>query len=236
MFTVENLSVYYGEAIALRDVSIQIDEGQIVTIIGTNGAGKTTLVNTIAGILRPRAGRIMLEGQDVSSVAAHSVSTYGIALVPEGRRLFTKLTVMDNLRMGAYPPHARSYYDETLAQVLEIFPRLAERRRQIAGTLSGGEQQMLAIGRALLARPKLLLLDEPSLGLAPIIVSNIFRVIEQINRESGVTVLLVEQNARLALNAAHKAYILSDGQIVREGTPESMLADDNIQAAYLGLH
>lgn len=234
-FTVQNLYVNYGQASALRDVSITVQEGSVVTIIGTNGAGKTTLVNTIAGILRPLSGQITLQGQNLSAVMSHKVCDYGIAIVPEGRRLFTKLTVLDNLKMGAYPAHARAAEKETLEYVYHIFPRLAERKSQIAGTLSGGEQQMVAIGRGLMAKPKILLLDEPSLGLAPIIVQSIFRVIEQANRESGVTILLVEQNATKALEAANYAYVLSDGQIVRAGVPQELLADDSIKKAYLGL-
>lgn len=236
MFKAENLTVGYGEAIALRDINISVDQGEIVTIIGANGAGKTTLVNTIAGILRPREGKIMLNGHDISTLAAHNVIDRGVVIVPEGRRLFTKLTVLDNLMLGAYTERARSRKDATLKRVYEIFPRLSERRGQLAGTLSGGEQQMLAIGRALLAQPQLLLLDEPSLGLAPIIVTEIFDVIEQINREEGVTILLVEQNANKALATANRAYILSDGKIVTEGTPDQLSRDDSVRRAYLGLH
>lgn len=235
MFSVENLTVAYGEALALRDVHITVEAGSIVTIIGANGAGKTTLVNTIAGMLTPRAGRILLHGQDLSRVKPHQVCNHGIAIVPEGRRLLARLTVYDNLRIGSYPRHARSETKATLERVYGIFPRLAERKNQLAGTLSGGEQQMLAIGRALMARPRLLLLDEPSLGLAPIIVSSIFDVIKQINKEEAVTILLVEQNANMALETASKAYILSDGQIVREGLPQELLADNSVQQAYLGL-
>lgn len=234
-FSVENLYVSYGQAEALHGVSIQASRGQIVTIIGANGAGKTTLVNSISGILKPTSGSIMLDNTDISTVAAHQVCDYGVAIVPEGRRLFTKLTVFDNLKMGAYPQHARNKESATLSFVLDLFPRLAERRSQIAGTLSGGEQQMLALGRALMAQPALLLLDEPSLGLAPIIVKNIFEVIQTINRETNLTILLVEQNANLALQIADYAYVISDGHIVNEGLPDILAADDSIKRAYLGL-
>jgi branched-chain amino acid transport system ATP-binding protein len=234
-FSIQNLYVNYGEAQALFDVNIGIEQGQMVTIIGTNGAGKTTLVNTIAGILRPRSGHIWLEGQDVSTVAPHTVSDYGIAIVPEGRRLFTKLSVLENLQMGAYPTHARNNEQQSLDYVYSLFPRLAERRQQLAGTLSGGEQQMVAIGRALMAKPRLLLLDEPSLGLAPIIVEIIFAAIERAKAESGTTILLVEQNANLALQVVDYAYIISEGKIVREGNAKELAADDSIKQAYLGL-
>lgn len=234
-FIVENLIVSYGEAVALRDVSLAVSEGSIVTIIGANGAGKTTLVNTIAGILRLRSGHIWLRGRDLAQVEPHRICDYGIAIVPEGRRLFTRLTVFDNLMMGANVRHARSAEKQTLDFVYHIFPRLAERRRQIAGTLSGGEQQMVAIGRALMAKPQMLLLDEPSLGLAPIIVTSIFEVIGRANREAGVTILLVEQNATKALQIAQYAYVISDGQITQHGAPSVLMADDTIQKAYLGL-
>jgi branched-chain amino acid transport system ATP-binding protein len=236
MLSIRNLSVYYGEAIALRDINISVEDGKIVTIIGANGAGKTTLVNTIAGILRAREGEITLNNHPLAHIAPHKVCDYGIAIVPEGRRLFTALTVLENLKLGGYPAHAHSAAKATLAWIYEIFPRLAERKRQIAGTLSGGEQQMLAIGRALMAQPKLLLLDEPSLGLAPIVVRKIFEVVEQINRERGMSILLVEQNANKALSVADKAYILSNGQIVREGVPSEFLSDASIKQVYLGLH
>ncbi len=235
MLRVEHLSVSYGEAIAVEDVSISAAAGEIVTIIGANGAGKTTLVNTIAGILRPTTGRILLDEQDLAAIPAHQVCDQGVAIVPEGRRLFSKLSVLDNLKMGAYPRRGRAEAKEALGWIYSLFPILAERKSQLAGTLSGGEQQMLAIGRALLAQPKLLLLDEPSLGLAPIIVTNIFNVIKTINEESGVTILLVEQNVTRALEAASKGYILANGRIVQEGMPAELAADDSIQRAYLGM-
>lgn len=234
-FSVGNLYVNYGEAEALHGISLASDRGKITTIIGTNGAGKTTLVNTISGILKPKSGTITLNGTDISRVPVHQVCDYGVAIVPEGRRLFSKLTVLDNLKMGAYPPHARDKERATLAFVQELFPRLAERRSQMAGTLSGGEQQMLALGRALMAQPSLLLLDEPSLGLAPIIVTNIFNVIQTINAETNLTILLVEQNANLALQIADYAYVIADGHIVNQGEPGVLSADDSIKKAYLGL-
>lgn len=235
MFRTEDLTVAYGDAVALHDIAIEMGAGEIVGIIGANGAGKTTLVNTVAGILRPRAGRILLDGHDLAQISPHTVCDHGIAIVPEGRRLFTKLTVLDNLKMGGYPQHAREKAARTLNRIHTIFPRLAERQNQLAGTLSGGEQQMLAIGRALMAQPKLLLLDEPSLGLAPIIVKDIFRVIRQINSEEGVTILLVEQNVNEVLKIANRVYILSDGHIVREGLPDELAADDSIRRTYMGL-
>ncbi len=235
MLKIEQLFVSYGEAIALLDINLTIEAGSIVTIIGANGAGKTTLVNTIAGILPPRQGRIVLAGRDLTTVPPHQVCEHGVAIVPEGRRLFTKLTVLDNLKMGCYPKRARARAKQTLAWVYEMFPVLAERKNQLAGTLSGGEQQMVAISRALLAQPKLLLLDEPSQGLAPVIVKNIFEVIKQINQEVGMTILLVEQNAKKALATADKGYILCEGRIIKEGQPANLLADDSIRKAYLGV-
>ncbi|MBV7339248.1 ABC transporter ATP-binding protein [Chloroflexi bacterium TSY] len=235
MLRVENLTVYYDEAIALQDVSLTIESGTIVTIVGANGSGKTTLVNAIAGILRPRQGRILMHDLDLSTILTHQICANGIAVVPEGRRLFHKLSVLDNLKMGAYSPHAQPKANETLAWVFETFPILAQRQKQLAGTLSGGEQQMLAIGRSLLAQPQLLLLDEPSLGLAPLIVTEIFTIIRKINTESGVTILLVEQNVKKALEAADKGYILSNGRIVQEGLPTDLAADNSIQKAYLGI-
>lgn len=235
MLQVDKLTVAYGEAVALREVSITVAAGRIVTLIGANGAGKTTLVNTIAGLLRPRHGHIRLGDIDLTTVPAHQVCSHGVALAPEGRRLFTNLTVLDNLHMGHYAPHARANAAATLDLVFTLFPILAQRRKQLAGTLSGGEQQMVAISRALLAQPKLLLLDEPSLGLAPIIVQQIFQVIKTIRQETGLTILLVEQNAQRALAVADQAYILADGQIVQTGTPAEFAADDRIQRAYLGL-
>lgn len=233
MLHVEDLWVSYGDAVALQSVHVEIAQGQIVTIVGTNGAGKTTLINTLAGVLRPRQGRILLDGYDLARVPAHMVCDYGIALVPEGRRLFTGMTVLDNLKIGAYPRHARAAAAQTLEWVFSLFPRLAERRKQLAGTLSGGEQQMVAIGRALMAQPRILLLDEPSLGLAPLIVSHIFATVQAINAQ-GTAVLLVEQNVQKALSIAHMGYVLDEGHITHSGEPTALLADDSIQQAYLG--
>jgi branched-chain amino acid transport system ATP-binding protein len=224
----------YGAAQALWDVSLRVDDGEIVTILGPNGAGKTTLVNVIAGIARPWAGAVELDGTRISSIAPQKVSELGIAVVPEGRRIFPEMTVSDNLAIGSYHSEARHSHDETLALVEEIFPRLAERRRQLAGSLSGGEQQMLAIGRALMAKPKLLLLDEPSLGLAPIIVESIFEVLHRLN-EAGLSILLVEQNAFEALDLAGRGYVLEEGHIVAEGASGELLEDERLRAAYLGL-
>lgn len=235
MLTLDRVVINYGEASAVKDVSLTIEDGAIITMVGANGAGKTTLVNAIAGMLPVRSGTIVFDGVTLNTQPPHLVSAAGVAIVPEGRRLFTGLTVLDNLRMGAYPRHARAQQAKTLDWVFHIFPRLLERRSQIAGTLSGGEQQMIAIGRALMAKPRLLLLDEPSLGLAPIITTQIFDVIRMINRESGISVLLVEQNAVKALNLAHYGYVISEGRIVNVGTPDALLADDSIRRVYLGI-
>jgi branched-chain amino acid transport system ATP-binding protein len=231
---VRSLAAGYGTAQALWDVSLRVDDGEIVTILGPNGAGKTTLVNVIAGIARPWSGSVEFDGTTISAIAPQRVSERGIAVVPEGRRIFPAMSVTDNLAIGSYHPSARRAHDETLAWVEEIFPRLAERRRQLAGSLSGGEQQMLAIGRALMAKPKLLLLDEPSLGLAPIIVESIFSVLEQLN-ETGLSILLVEQNAVEALGLAGRGYVLEEGRIVTEGAADDLLADERLRRAYLGL-
>ncbi len=234
MLRVEAIDVFYGEAQALAQVSIRVEAGTIVSIIGANGAGKTTLVNTIAGLLRPRRGHIWLEDQDLTRTPPHHICAQGVALVPEGRRLFNRMSVLDNLRMGGYATDMGPEFRQTLEWVFELFPILYERRHQRAGTLSGGQQQMVALGRALLARPRLLLLDEPSLGLAPIVVGQIFQAIRRINQEKGTTVLLVEQNVVRALELATQAYVLSDGRIVQEGPPQELLRDDRIREAYLG--
>ena len=235
MLTVDQVVVSYGEAVAIKGVSFTIDDGAIITMVGANGAGKTTLVNTIAGILPVRSGRITFDGITLTAQPPHLFSEAGVAIVPEGRRLFTALTVLENLKMGAFPRHARAEHGRTLDWVYQIFPRLRERHNQLAGTLSGGEQQMLAIGRALMAKPRLLLLDEPSLGLAPILTTHIFEVIQTVNRETGISVLLVEQNAVKALKLAHYGYVISDGRIINAGTPDDLLADDGVRRAYLGV-
>lgn len=224
----------YGMARVLHEVSISVSSGEIVAILGPNGAGKSTLVNTIAGVHKPQSGSIVFDGLDLQSIPAHQVSSKGVALVPEGRRIFPKMTVADNLDIGAYGKDARPDRDANLEWVHEIFPRLAERKDQVAGTLSGGEQQMLAVGRALMSRPRLLLLDEPSLGLAPIIVQGIFGVLQQVN-EAGVSILLVEQNAVEALDLATRGYVLEEGTIVGEDTSNALLNDQRLRKAYLGL-
>ncbi|HEX9921700.1 MAG TPA: ABC transporter ATP-binding protein [Anaerolineae bacterium] len=230
-----DLNAGYGDAQALWDISLTVKRGESVTIIGPNGAGKTTLVNALAGILPVRSGQIMLEEYDLTRVAAHQICSRGIAVVPEGRRLFPKMSVRDNLDLGSYIPEARPHHDEMLERVTIIFPRLKERAQQLAGTLSGGEQQMLAIGRALMARPKLLLLDEPSLGLAPVIVDTIFETLTEIN-QAGVSILMVEQNVTKALAFAARGYVLEQGRIVQEGSTQSLLRDDHVKQAYLGLY
>ena len=229
-----DLNVAYGDAQALWDISLTVGEGESVTIIGPNGAGKTTLVNCLAGIMLARSGEILLAGQDLTKSLAHQVCGQGIAVVPEGRRLFPDMSVRDNLDIGAYITQARPYHEETIEQVFTIFPRLKERSRQLAGTLSGGEQQMVAIGRALMAKPKLLLLDEPSLGLAPLVVDTIFEVLTEIN-SAGVSVLMVEQNVIKALNFASRGYVLEQGRIVQEGPTNTLLEDRHVKQAYLGL-
>ncbi|HEX6286794.1 MAG TPA: ABC transporter ATP-binding protein [Acidimicrobiia bacterium] len=234
MLEVTDLTAGYGKAQALYGISLLVDEGEIVTILGPNGAGKTTLVNSIAGVIKPTGGAVVLDGTDMLTLAPHQISSHGVALVPEGRRIFPRMTVSDNLDIGAYGKSARDGREENLSRVHEVFPRLAERANQEAGTLSGGEQQMLAIGRALMSRPKLLLLDEPSLGLAPIIVSGIFEVLREIN-SSGVSILLVEQNAVEALDLASRGYVLEEGHIVGEDESEALLNDERLRKAYLGL-
>jgi branched-chain amino acid transport system ATP-binding protein len=224
----------YGGFQALFDVSLEVGAGEAVAVIGPNGAGKTTLMRVISGLIRPTRGAISMEGADVAATPAHRIVELGIAHVPENRRLFPRMTVEDNLRMGAYMPRARPKFRDRLAFVFELFPRLAERRRQFAGTLSGGEQQMCAIGRALMSEPKLLLLDEPSAGLAPVVVQQVFALVQRI-RASGLTVLIVEQNVRQVLRVADRAYLLEAGTIRAHGTAAQLLASDTIQAAYLGV-
>lgn len=234
MLEIRSVTTGYGSAQALWDVSLQVEEGEIVTIIGPNGAGKSTLVNVIAGILPLWSGEVVLDGQTVSSLRSHQVCSAGIAVVPEGRQVFPDMTVADNLDIGAYHRAARRYRDESYEQVGEIFPILRERSRQLAGSLSGGEQQMLAIGRALMARPRVLLLDEPSLGLAPVIVEAIFDVLRQINQE-GTSVLVVEQNVVEALRLASRGYVLEQGAVVKEAPSAELLEDPAVRAAYLGV-
>lgn len=234
LLSVKNINVYYGSIHAIKDVSFHVDEGEIVTLIGANGAGKTTTMHAISGLLKLASGEITYDGNLISKMEAHKIVRLGLAQVPEGRRVFSGLTVQQNLSMGAYTRHdgkdaIQSDYD----MVFDLLPRLKERRNQPAGTLSGGEQQMLAIGRALMGQPKLLLLDEPSLGLAPLLVKSIFETIRAIN-QSGVTILIVEQNARAALKLATRGYVLELGRVVMEDTAAHLLANPSIQEAYLG--
>lgn len=233
MLEVRDLEVFYGSIQALHGISFRVDRGEIVTLIGANGAGKSTTLRTISGLLRPRRGNIFFEGTDLTRLPAHSIVRMGVAHVPEGRRIFPNLTVMENLRLGAYTRGSRREIEETLERVFESFPRLKERANQLAGTLSGGEQQMLAMGRGLMSRPSLLLLDEPSMGLSPILVEEIFDIIQRINRE-GTTILLVEQNAFMALQVAHRAYVLETGRLVLEGTSREVRDDPRVRTAYLG--
>ena len=234
MLTVEHLAVFYGDVQALWDVSLEVTTGEIVTLIGSNGAGKTTTLHTISGLLRPRQGAVTFAGQPLHREAPQRIVEAGLIHIAEGRELFPHMTVLENLELGAFPKRARRYRRQTLAYVMDLFPRLRERQHQLAGTLSGGEQQMVAIGRGLMARPRLLMLDEPSLGLAPLLVAELFDCIRRINADD-VTVLLVEQNVHQALDIAHRAYVLENGRTVRSGTAAALLADDAIQEAYLGL-
>jgi branched-chain amino acid transport system ATP-binding protein len=233
LLRLESVQAGYGDLTAVRDVSLEVRAGEIVALIGSNGAGKTTTLRAICGLLPPRAGRIEVDGVSVGGLTATAIVARGLAHVPESRQLFPTMTVLENLELGARTPEARRRRAETLERVLALFPRLAERRSQMAGTLSGGEQQMTAIGRALMARPRLLMLDEPSLGLAPVVVGSIFENLRAINRD-GVTILLVEQNVLRALRLAHRAYVLENGAIVLHGASEQLLADETIRRAYLG--
>lgn len=234
MLEVRNVTAGYGRAQALFDISVDVGDGEIVTLVGPNGAGKSTFVNVVAGLNRAWSGSITLDGLDLTGLAAEAVCGHGVAIVPEGRRLFPDLSVSDNLDIGAYHPAARARRDETYEWVCSIFPIIAERENQRAGNLSGGQQQMVAIGRALMARPRLLLLDEPSLGLAPVIVERIFDVIRDIN-QAGTSVLIVEQNVVEALELASRAYVLENGTIVRHGDANEMLNDESLQEAYFGM-
>ncbi len=235
MLEVKGIHTYYGNIQALRGVSLKVNRGEIVTLIGSNGAGKTTTLNTISGILQPREGEVWLQGERIDHLPPHEIVKKGISQAPEGRKIFSRLTVQENLEMGAYTRKDSDGIREDMERVFQIFPRLRERRRQIGGTLSGGEQQMLAIGRALMARPRVLLLDEPSMGLAPLLVEEIFSVIQEINQQ-GTSILLVEQNARLALSIAHRGYVLETGSIVLEGPADDLLHNPQVIEAYLGGH
>jgi branched-chain amino acid transport system ATP-binding protein len=233
MLDVQGVAADYGDVRALWDISLQVRAGEIVALVGPNGAGKTTLMRTIAGLHRPSAGSVTLDGTTLHTLAPHQIVERGLILVPEGRHLFGEMTVVENLWMGAFSHRARRQRADTLGRVYEVFPILRERQQQVAATLSGGQQQMLAIGRALMGLPRLLLLDEPSLGLAPLVVRNIFDVITSVNRE-GITVLVVEQNAHLALEIANRAYILEQGRVAGEGRGQDLLHDQQVQKAYLG--
>jgi len=233
MLRVDNITVFYGAIQALKGISFHVDQGEIVTLIGANGAGKTSILQAISGIIPCKSGDISFLDHNINKTPAHDRVSMGLVQVPEGRRVFSRMTVLENLEMGAYTRPASEKLDDDLERVFEHFPRLKERRKQHAGTLSGGEQQMLAIGRALMGRPKLMMMDEPSMGLSPILVQEIFSIIREINA-SGTTVLLVEQNAHMALSTAHRAYVLETGYIVKEGSAKVLLADDDVRKAYLG--
>ncbi|HLF44052.1 MAG TPA: ABC transporter ATP-binding protein [Acidimicrobiia bacterium] len=234
MLRVTDLDVYYGDAQALWDISLTVTDAEVVSIVGSNGSGKSTLVNTIMGMLVPRRGRIILDDVDITDMPGHRMCRAGVAIVPEGRRLFPAMTVRDNLDLGAFNPAARARHAESLEWVHTLFPRLAERRAQVAGSLSGGEQQMLALGRALMAQPWLLLMDEPSLGLAPVVVDEVFDAIETVNGE-GVSIVLVEQNVQRALDISSRAYLLAEGRIVLEGDAKEMAQNPEVRRAVLGV-
>ena len=233
MLKIDHIDVYYGAIHALKGISLEVKEGEIVTLIGANGAGKSTTLRTISGLLKPKTGSITFLGQNIEGVRAHEIVKKGISQVPEGRRVFAEMTVMENLDLGAFVRKDKAGIQQDLKHVFELFPRLEERKNQSAGTLSGGEQQMLAMGRALKSRPKLLLLDEPSMGLAPLLIKEIFNIIVDINK-SGTTVLLVEQNANMALSIANRAYVLETGRITLSGSAKELAASEDVRKAYLG--
>jgi len=235
MLEVDGLCVRYGILEAVRNVSFQLDSGQIVALIGSNGAGKSTTLNALMGLVPPSAGRIVIEGREIQDAPAASRVRLGMAMSPEGRRLFGRMTVLDNLLVGAYSDRSRESVQQSLHDVYNLFPRVKERRSQLAGSLSGGEQQMVAIGRALMARPRVLMLDEPSLGIAPKVVADIAVAIKRLNEEQGISIILVEQNARLALRLAHQAYALEHGEIVLSGRGQDLLEDPTVGKAYLGV-
>ena len=232
LLQVDNIEVYYGVIKALKGISFEVNKGEIVALIGANGAGKTTILHTVTGLLKPKTGKILFKGNDITKVPAHKIVTMGMAHVPEGRRIFSQLSVLDNIKLGAFTRKDKEEIEETLNYVYERFPRLKERKNQIAGTLSGGEQQMLAMGRALMSKPEFVLMDEPSMGLSPLLVSEIFEIIKAIN-ENGTTVLLVEQNAKKALSIADRAYVLETGNIVLSGDAKNLLNDESVKKAYL---
>ena len=233
MLSVNNLQVHYGMIQAIKDVSFEVNEGEVIALIGANGAGKTTILHTVSGLLQPTKGSVIFEGQDITKVPAHKIVSLGMAHVPEGRRVFAQLTVLENLKLGAYTRKDKNEMEETLKMIYKRFPRLEERKNQVAGTLSVGEQQMLAMGRALMSHPKIILMDEPSMGLSPIFVEEVFKIIRDISAE-GVTVLLVEQNAKKALNIADRAYVLETGNIILQGDAKKLMNDESVKKAYLG--
>ena len=235
LLKVNNIHAYYGNIHALKGVTIDVNEGEIVSLIGSNGAGKTTTLRAISGLMSLREGSVEFEGEDIDNYASHDLVGRGIAMVPEGRGVFAKMTVMENLELGAYTRNDADGIKQDLERILELFPRLAERKTQISGTMSGGEQQMLAMGRAMMARPKLLLLDEPSMGLAPILVELIFDTVKELNESTGTTILLVEQNAHMSLQVSHRGYVLQTGEIVTQGNAKDLQQDESIKKAYLGI-
>ena len=232
LLQVNDIHVYYGAIHAIKGISFEVNEGEIVTLIGANGAGKSTTLNTVAGLLRPRSGSVAFDGKNLSAIPAHKTVSQGMALCPEGRRIFQQMTVRENLEMGGFT-RPKAELPASMEEMFERFPRLKEREKQIAGTLSGGEQQMLAIARAMMSRPRLLMLDEPSMGLAPILVEQIFSIIQELHA-AGVTILLVEQNAQMALSIADRAYVLETGTISKSGQADALLHDDDVRKAYLG--
>lgn len=233
MLKIKNLNVYYDSIHAIKDISFNVNKGEIVTLIGANGAGKTTILHTVSCLMKPKSGEIAFLNKKIDTMEAYNLLGMGMAHVPEGRRVFAEMTVQENLEMGAFTRKDKNEINESFQKVFDKFPRLKERRKQLAGTLSGGEQQMLAIGRALMSKPKLLLMDEPSMGLAPILVQEIFNIIQEINA-AGTTILLVEQNANMALSIAHRAYVLETGKIVLQGNAKDLLGNDEVKKAYLG--
>lgn len=233
MLEIKDIEVYYGVIQAIKGISFEVNEGEVIALIGANGAGKTTILHTITGLLSPKKGTVIFEGKDITKVPAHKIVSLGMAHVPEGRRVFAELTVYQNLRMGAYTRKDKAEIEQTLEMVYKRFPRLEERKNQLAGTLSGGEQQMLAMGRALMSKPRIVLMDEPSMGLSPIFVAEIFDIIKEISA-GGTTVLLVEQNAKKALAIANRAYVLETGKIVLSGDADELMNDESVKKAYLG--
>lgn len=233
MLEIKDIEVFYGMIQAIKGVSFEVNEGEVIALIGANGAGKTTILHSITGLIAPKKGHILFEGQEITTTPAHKIVSMGMAHVPEGRRVFAQLTVLENLKMGAFTRRDKDEVEESLIRVYKRFPRLEERKNQMAGTLSGGEQQMLAMGRALMSRPRIILMDEPSMGLSPIFVNEIFDIIREVS-EGGTTVLLVEQNAKKALSIADRAYVLETGRIVLDGRAQDLLNNDSVKKAYLG--